>query len=443
MIDRRRLLKGILAGGAVTVGLPLLDCFLDGNGRAMAATGKPIPVRFGTWYWGLGMNDAVFTPDRAGAGYDLKTELAPLAEVRDHVNVFSGYDVFKDDSPSLCHYTGWVALRCGAVPALRTDTPGESIDVTIARKIGGFTRFRSLDATSTGNPLDSLSFLGANSYNTPETSPVALYERVFGPDFNDPNSGTFMPNPKVMMRQSVLSGVMEQAKDLQASLGAEDRGRLDQYFTSLREVENQLASQLKKPEPVEGFRAPKRPEEVPAGLNYELVGHRHQVMADLMALALQSDQTRVFNMVYSAPFAATAKPGEEKSHHVATHEELIDDKLGYQPLNHWFIIEAMKNWAYLVKALGSVKEGDGTLLDNTLVYGNSDTSLAKVHALEAIPMLTAGRAGGRTKTGLHVPGQGRQGTRVGYTILRTFGVEVSEWGTKSNATSKPISEIVA
>jgi len=143
MMDRRRLLKGVLGGGAVTMGLPLLDCFLDGKGQAMAATGQPIPVRFGTWYWGLGMADSAFIPDKAGSAYDLKPELAPIAEVKQHINVFTDYNIIKDDNPNLCHYTGWVALRCGGVPSVRSDLPSESIDVTIARKIGSSTRFRS------------------------------------------------------------------------------------------------------------------------------------------------------------------------------------------------------------------------------------------------------------------------------------------------------------
>jgi hypothetical protein len=188
---------------------------------------------------------------------------------------------------------------------------------------------------------------------------------------------------------------------------------------------------------------PQRPKEVAAGLDYQLVATRHQTMTDLMVLALQCDQTRVFNMVYSAPFALTSKPGEQRPHHVATHEEIIDATLGYQPLSHWFVIEAMKNWAYFVKALASVKEGDGTLLDNTLVYANSDTSLAKVHSLDAVPMFTAGRAGGKIKTGLHISGAKDPGTRLGYTLLNTFGVDAAKWGAKSMATSKPISEIVA
>src|SRR5437868_10330425 len=119
-INRRRVLRGILDGGAVTVALPLLNCFLDGNGTALAS-GKPVPVRFGTWFWGLGANRAVFTPKKIGAGYDLPEEIAALAPVRDHLNVFTNFDVFKDSSPGLSHYTGWVIMRSGIAPATQND----------------------------------------------------------------------------------------------------------------------------------------------------------------------------------------------------------------------------------------------------------------------------------------------------------------------------------
>ena len=81
-LSRRNAMKGMLGGAAVTVGLPLLDCFLDGNGVAMAATGAPVPIRFGTWFWGLGVNPNRWFPDKAGPGYDMKPELAPIAPLR-------------------------------------------------------------------------------------------------------------------------------------------------------------------------------------------------------------------------------------------------------------------------------------------------------------------------------------------------------------------------
>src|ERR1700733_5950274 len=126
--SRRRVLRGMLGGGAVTVALPLLNCFLTDNGDAMA-NGTPIPQRFGTWQWGLGMSEAIFVPKKTGENYDLPPEIQPLAKVQKHINLFTNYKVFKDAAPNLCHHTGWVILRSGIAPLTAENKPGETIDV--------------------------------------------------------------------------------------------------------------------------------------------------------------------------------------------------------------------------------------------------------------------------------------------------------------------------
>src|SRR5690606_36924482 len=103
-LSRRRVLRGVLNGGAVTVALPLLNCFLNGNGTALA-NGKPMPVRFGTWFWGLGMQRQAFIPKIVGPDYDITTELQGIKHVKQHINVFTGFNVYKDASPNLCHHT--------------------------------------------------------------------------------------------------------------------------------------------------------------------------------------------------------------------------------------------------------------------------------------------------------------------------------------------------
>jgi hypothetical protein len=102
----------------------------------------------------------------------------------------------------------------------------------------------------------------------------------------------------------------------------------------------------------------------------------------------------------------------------------------------------MEEWAYYVQALSKIKEGDGTMLDNVLIYASTDQSFAKIHAIEGIPMFTAGRAQGRVKTGLHLDGAGTPGTRLGYTAMRLMGLDVPSWGDQSNHTSKEIGEIL-
>jgi hypothetical protein len=146
-------------------------------------------------------------------------------------------------------------------------------------------------------------------------------------------------------------------------------------------------------------------------------------------------------MFYAAAFSGTTRPGYDKPHHTATHEEAVVATEKCQPHVSWYTRRAMEEWAYFVQALANIKEGNGTMLDNVLVYATTDQSFAKVHAIEGIPMFTAGRAQGRIKTGLHIDGGGSQGTRLGYTAMRLMGLELSSWGTQSNNTSKEISEI--
>jgi len=439
--SRRRILRGLLNGGAVSVALPFLNCFLNDNGDALA-TNAPIPLRFGTWSWGLGMSEAVFVPKQKGLHYDLPPEIAPLQPIQQHINLFTNFKTYKDAAPNLCHHTGWVILRSGVAPLTPENRPGETIDVTIARKVGNNSRMRILSATATGDVRDSFSYENGNSVNTPEWSPLRLYQRLFGADFQNPNAPEFKPDPRVMVRKSVLSGVMDETRALSKGLGAEDKARLDQYFTGLRDLERRFDLQLTKPEPIPGCRALSPPEELPAGVDADLVSKRHRAMTDLMLMAVQCDQVRVFNMFTAAAFAGTTKRGYDKPHHTATHEEAVDPQQKCQPHVSWFTRRAMEEWAYYVQALSKIREGAGTMLDNVLIYASTDQSFAKTHSIEGIPMFTAGRAGGRIKTGLHIDGGGTPGTRLGYTAMRLMGLDIQSWGAQSNMTSKEIGEIL-
>ena len=440
-LNRRKFLKGALNGGVITVGLPLLDIFLNDNGTAYA-DGTPIPMRFGTWSWGLGMSESIFVPKKTGANFDLPDEIAALAPVQEHINLYTNFHVFKDDAPNLCHHSGWVVLRSGIAPMTSQNKPGETIDVAVSRQIGNATRFRSLSATATGDNRNSFSYEGGNSVNVPEWSPLRFYQRLFGEEFQNPNAETFTPDPKVMVRKSALSAVQEDTKKLEQTLGANDSARLDQYFTGLRDLERRFDLQLTKPDPREACIVLEEPEILPTGLDADLVAKRHRMMTDLMLMAVACDQTRVFNMFYAHAFSSTIKPGYDKPHHTATHEEAVDAELGYQPNVSWFTRRAMDEWAYYVDALANFKEGDGSLLDNSFIYATTDQSFAKLHAIDGIPMFSAGTAGGRVKTGLHVDGGGSPGCRLGYTAQRLMGLDIESWGDKSNTTSSEIGEIL-
>jgi hypothetical protein len=441
--SRRRILRGMVNGTAVSVALPLLNCFLNANGTALAS-GKPMPVRFGTWFWGLGATNAIFVPQQVGRGYDIPSQLAPVARVREHVNLFTNLMAFRDGEPNLCHHSGWVIGRAGVAPKAEGDKPGETLDITIAGQIGRTTRYRTLTATATGDFRNTVSYENANAPSPPEISPINFYSRLFGPDFQDPNAPGFTPNPRAIARRSVLSGVMGEIKTLERTVGAEDRQRLDEYFSGLRHLEQQFDQQLTKPEQIAACHAPPVIKEEPRMGNEEsLVAERHRMLTELMVMAVTCDQTRVFNMTYSDAQANTTQAGYEKPHHTTTHEERVDDQLHYQPHCAWFSARAIEAWASFVEAFAKVKEGDGTLLDNVLIYANTDHGEARIHSLDNMVAFTAGRAGGRIKTGLHIDAGRTSVTRVGFTAMRAMGLDVPSWGVRSNNTSQEFAEIVA
>ena len=359
------------------------------------------------------------------------------------MNVFTNYNVLTDGRPNLCHFTGWVALRTGSAPGGRGQLPDKSLDVAIADTMGGGARFRSINLAATGAARDSYSFRSADAVNPPDISAVELYRKIFGADFQDPNSPNFTPDPKLMVRKSVLSGISDQRQELERSLGAADRQRLDQYFTSIRELENRLELQLQKPPAAPNCKKPGEAKETTVGTDVELVSARHRAMTDLLAMALVCNQTKVFNMVYSDSASSLTRKGLDKTHHIITHEEPVDPQKGYQLLASGFVGEAMKEWGYFVEKLAATPEGDGSLLDHCLVYAHTDCQVAKVHSIDNIPMMTAGKLNGKVKSGQHIDGKGQPGTRLGFTLQRIMGVPVGSWGTGSMQASQEISEIIA
>ena len=442
-LSRRTALKGVLGGAAVTVGVPLLDAMLNTSGEAMAATGAPVPVRLGTWFWGLGVNPSRWFPGKAGPGYDLKPELMPIKDYQSKINILGNFTVPLDGAPNLPHTSGGPAIRTGRALTADRGLPGESFDVTIGDHIGTRTRFRSLEMSSSGDPRNSLSGRGGGNLNPSEVSAAALYARIFGPGFKDPNSASFTPDPLVMARRSVLSSVTEQRAALGRMVGAADKAKLEQYYTSVRSLENQLDVELTRPEPLQSCMVPKGASDLPVNAEIENVMVSHKLMADLLVMALACDQTRVFNMMFNNGASSLTRIGSTITHHQLTHEEVLDNRLGYQPNATYFLTKIMEAWVYFVAALDAVKEGPRTLLDNTLVFAHSETEFAKFHTIDNIPMMTAGSAGGRLKTGIYVDGIGTPVSRVGLTLQQVMGVSLDKWGTKSMETSRALGEIVA
>jgi hypothetical protein len=211
-------------------------------------------------------------------------------------------------------------------------------------------------------------------------------------------------------------------------------------------MEDKLALQLQKPPPAEACAVPGAPA-APKG-DLSEVGERrkhHKLMAEMLAMALACNQTKVFNMAFSGTGGGSdlRHPGNTTAYHQSTHEEMIDRTLGYQPKVDVFVTECMGAWAEFVSALAAVKEGDRTLLDNTLVLAHSEVSFAKDHDVTGLPMMLAGRAGGRIKPGLHVNGGGAPVSRAVLTAQQAMGMPVDAWGQQSMRTTKAISEVMA
>ena len=156
MIQRRKLLRGMVGGAAVTMGLPLLDSFLNSNGTALA-DGHSLPVRFGTWTWGCGMQASRWVPKTVGSNFEFPEDVKSLEPFKKKVSMFSGFAVKTDGRENQGHRTGSTGIRCGTAPAGTVLYPLPTIDVLVSDVIGGDTRFRSVEMSAMGNPTHSYS----------------------------------------------------------------------------------------------------------------------------------------------------------------------------------------------------------------------------------------------------------------------------------------------
>ncbi|MGH8255021.1 MAG: DUF1552 domain-containing protein [Steroidobacteraceae bacterium] len=436
---RRTVLRGMLGGAAISVGLPLLDCFLNGNGTALA-DGAPLPVVFGTWFAALGWNPGFWEPQVVGPKYDMKPELKVLQPFKDKISLFSGMQTFLDGRPMATHLTGAQICTTGSIPTGQ-DIDVPSIDQVVADTIGTRTRFRSIEVSYEGIPT-SWSRRSSTSINSSEVSPVALYKRIFGPAFANPNAAKFTPDPQIMLQRSVLSSVSDQRAALVKNLGAADRVRLDEYFTSLREIEHQLDVELQKPTPMVACSIPSAPPQGSTGQTIVEVQRNGHLFSGLLAHALACGQTRVFNVSVTLGASGLRKAGSESTYHIDSHEEAVDPKLKYQPEMTWYMERCLDCLADMLATLDGFHEGPGTLLDRVLMYGSTDHGYARLHTLTNIPLMLAGRANGKIKTGYHLTAPGDTVTRVGLTAMQALGLPVNSWGTLSNHTSKAFSELI-
>jgi hypothetical protein len=443
-LDRRSVLRGLCSGAAVSVGLPVLEAMLDTNGVALA-DGSPLPKRFGVFFWGNGVRLNQFVPKTTG-DYALTEALMPLASVKDYVSVISGYNIKTGNERG--HHAGCVGILSGA-PMISQDPKGApyastfsapSIDQVVAAAMGKSTRFRSLElgvsknvSTSEGTTLRYLSHNGPDNPNPPEYSPKALYARVFGMGFTAGGMQVAV-DPKLALRRSVLSAVKDDVTGLRARLGKNDQRRIDQHFESIRALENQISATETSAPAAAACSAPGMPTDTGGDQNLTAT---NLSMSKLLAMALACDQTRVFSVQFSGSVGGTSYPEIKVSgnHHALTHDEAGD-----QPKVRSITSFIMERFAALLDALKSVQEGEGNLLDRSVILASSDCAEGQPHSLDNYPILVAGGGGGAlVHPGVHIKGTSGNASDVLLTLLQAMDVQVTTFGQKGGQTTRTVS----
>jgi hypothetical protein len=427
-ISRRRLLRGLIAGVPVAVGLPRLPAMLDGHGEAYAG-GQPLPRRFGVWAWANGVHLERWVPKQTGFTWELSDELTPLAPIKSALSVVSGYDLPYDGRP---HAAGNTVLMTAAKIAGIDDQTytarRPSIDQLVARALSGEAPLPSIEigiddgeAHERGTAFHWWSHNGPNSPNRCVYSCREIWGRLFGDVAgSDPSTAAMA----VRERVSILDAIASDAQRLASGLGAADRPRLEQHLEAIRAVEKRITRRgavvCKAPDaPVDDLVGPS------LGVDYESRGPEvNKTMAQLLALALSCDLTRVFTYQLAKPGSrmAMASLGYGRYHDI-THNEPGD-----QPKCTATIKMFMGELLVLAETLRAVPEGKTNLLDNCAILAAPDCTTPKIHGHKDFPLLVLGSGGGRLRPGQHIRGNGENACRVPLSLARATGAHIPEFG---------------
>ncbi len=404
VVPRRRFLRGL---GGVAIGLP----FLDAMAPAFAAStipGKP-PIRMAFFYVPNGIIMDAWNPD-----YEGKFQALPRA--------LKALEPYKDDIleiGNLTHNTGRALLDgpgdhgrcCGSYltgvhvkKSLVEIRSGVSVDQIVAKEVGNRTRFLSLelgmeDARQAGDCdsgyscayTNNLAWRSETQPLPPILDPRALFERLFG-------AGQPMTQEErarqSKYRRSILDFVTEDTHKLESNLGPTDRRKLDEYLSSIREVERQVQRAEKGVRQIDP--GMDKPYGVPADF-----GEHFKLMSDMVAIAFQADQTRVvtFLMTREGSLRAYRELGISDSHHPLTHHrnqpELMEK---VRKINEYHI----QQFAGFIEKMKATKEGDRSLLDNSMIVYGAGLSDGNLHLHEDLPTIVVGRGGNYFKTGRRV-----------------------------------------
>ena len=452
VISRRTVLRGVLAGGvSVAVPLPRLEGMLNSNGTAYAS-GAPLPVRFGVWFFGNGIIPERWVPALTGAGstWTLSEQLAPLAEVKPWLSVVTGTDVKIPDSAP--HASAPAAALSGG----SNGNGGmllPSIDQVIAKLIGAGTPYPTgihvgVSNTSGGTALgDTISFAGAGAPNRPNFNPLAIFTNLmqFANTTTAAPSMPAPPDPDLARRGLVLDAVIQDANTLRARVGAADQKRLDQHLEGINELQLQLmraqgpkvSGKLVSPDTAYPNRGP----------DGSISRQRAQAFADLLVFAMSTDLTRIFSFMFS-PMAGHGNYSDCGLDPVTFHEDYghRNSPKGQAYATAGFntgVRYAMTNLSDLLVKMKNTPDGAGTLLDNSCVYTTSCTSESQTHSPLDFPVLVSGKAGGKLKGNQHQRFASENTSKVLYTLATAYGGTATSFGMNEGQVTSGISELLA
>ncbi len=435
-LSRRALLAGL---GGAALSLPLLEgvprWLLPSAHAAPAAR----PLRFLVMWTPNGTVPENWTPSGTESTFQLSPILQPLAPHQSDILVLDGLDAlsaYKGPGDAHQKATG----QCLTGTELQEGTfagadglsagwaNGISVDQAIANHVGKETRLRSLElgVYVSGAAVNSrISYRGPAQPLPPENNPRAAFDRLFG----DPTETPASRAERVARRKSVLDAVTDRYQRVLPALGSADRQKLEQHLTALRDIEQRLDSPA-----VLGCQAPPRPPNIGPD-RIEDIPQLGRLQIDMMVSALACDVTRVGTLMWGNSATDKTYPWLDvhEAHHELAHrgDSDVDAKDKLTRIYRWYA----EQFAYLIARLKSVPEGNGTMLDNTLVLWISEHSKGNVHDRRGLPYVAAGRAGGAVRTGRWVRYAGDvPHNNLWVSCLNMFGVPATTFGNPAYCT---------
>jgi hypothetical protein len=391
-----------LRGAGVTLALPLLESMIPAATLLGQTAAKP-RTRLGAIYFPHGAIMSQWTPAAEGAGFELTPILQPLKPFYNQISIISdlrhanayGSGATANHNRSAAAYLSGAFAETGAQPSL-----GITVDQIAAQKIGQDTPLPSLELTieepslNCGDGLscsyrDTISWQGPHAPLPMQNNPQVVFERLFG-------DGNTAEQRKERRAQSLslLDSVVGEASSLQRKLPASDRTRLDQYLSDVREIERRVqkaGQQLSEDLPV-----PAAPTGVPRDVEEHI-----KLMYDLQVLAWQAEITRVSTFLMCKELSGSTYPksGVRDAFHTLSHHSNVKESIErFAVLNAYHV----GLFAYFLEKLRATPDGDGTLLDHSLVLYGSGMSDGNQHNHTDLPIVLAGGASGRLKGGRHL-----------------------------------------